>query len=151
MSETNIFSGGVPTAPDVKRLRDNFPDNTLQVGQQVKYGEVEKILGCSKHSYRFKTVTFRWRRLVEKESNVIIGTDTGKGFVILDDHQKLSLSGSKLRTAARFAKRSYIVAGHINRRNLTDDEASRLDHQGKVAGAVLAAAAIKRNAELPTI
>ena len=151
MSEINIFAGGIPTAPDVKRLREHYPDNSFEVGQSIPYNEVERVLGCNKRSYRFRTVTFRWRRLVEKESNVIIGTDSGKGFVILDDHQKLSLSGSKLRSAARFARRSYIVAGHINRRNLTDDEASRLDHQGKVAGAVLAAASIKRNAELPTI
>lgn len=151
MEGSTIFLGGIPTGPDVKRLREYFPDSSLQVGQSIPYKDVEDLIQCKRHSYRFKTVTYRWRRLVEKESSVIIGADSGKGFIVLDDHQKLSLSGSKLRSAARFARRSYVVTGHINRRNLTDDELLRLDHQGKVAGAVLAAATIKRNAELPTI
>ena len=148
---TKLYLGGLPTAPDVKRLRERFPDNALRVGQIVDYADVEATLGCARHTYRFKTVTNRWRKLVEKESGVIIGAMAGKGFAVLDDHQKLDASGAKPRSAARAARRSYVLAGHIDRKNLTDEERGRLDHQGRVSAAVLAAASVRRTAELPTV
>jgi hypothetical protein len=69
------FFGGVPTDPDIKRLRDHFPDSQMQEGAQFPYADVEEVLGVDRKSNRFRTVTTRWRKIVEDESGFIIGAD----------------------------------------------------------------------------
>lgn len=151
MEQGKVFRGGVPTAPDVRKLREMFPDKDLNVGDVLAYDDIAEVVGCAYGTSRFKSITDRWRKLVENESGKIIGVSKGVGFAVLSDSQKLEVSHQKLRTAVRSAGRSLTVAMHIDRSNLTDDERLRLDHQNRINASLLAAAQISPNTELPKL
>lgn len=151
MKDSELYFGGLPTEPDVKRIREIYPDSALKVGDLIAYEDMAEALDEEKDSFRFKTITNRWRKLVEKDCGKVIGVEKGIGFKVLSDSQKLDLSGLKLRSATRMARRSYIVAGRVDRRNLSEDERKRLEHHSRCSAQVLAASQLKRTAELPSM
>ena len=151
MGEARLYFGGVPTDIDVRALREAYPDSGLTVGKTIAYSEVERIVKVGKGSCRFKTVTGRWRRLVEKDSAVLIGVEAGKGFVVLDNKQTLELSCQKLRSGVRATRRSFHVAGYVERKELTADEQRRYDMVAGRAAAIMAAAQLRGKAELPKL
>jgi hypothetical protein len=145
------FFGGIPTEPDIRKLRETFRASEMFPGKTINYDDVSKIINTPANSSRFKTVTNRWRKLVEQEDGLIIGTVPGEGFKVLDEAEKLNLSVSKLKGAGRLSRRSYMVASRIDRKCLDDDELCRLDHVSARSSAILAAAQIKKTVVLPTI
>ena len=151
MSQEQYF-GGIPTEPDVNRLRDQFPDSGMESGQVISYEEVERLIDCRKGSARFQTVTSRWRRLVERETGrIIIGTERGVGFKVLDNQQKLNLSSDTFRQAIRRSRRAYQVTGRINLRQLSEDERQRLLGIQQRTAAVVATAQIQSTTDLPSL
>lgn len=147
-----MYFGGLPTEPDIKKLRDAFPDDALEPGRIIEYSDVAKVIGESVGSNRFKTITSRWRRLVENETgSIVIGTEPGQGFKILEEHEKLNLSGNKLMTAARCARRSYQVTGRVTVKNLSEEDRNRMLTLQKRSAALIATVQIKRTSELPTL
>lgn len=146
-----VYFGGVPTDIDIKKIREFYEESDLAPGRIIPYDEVAELLKINKNSFRFRTVTNRWRKIVENETNIIIGTEPGEGFKVLTESEKAELSGSKLRSAGRFARRSYVVGNRIDRRALTEDEARMLDHKIAVSAKVLAAAQLRQNLTLPQL
>jgi len=121
------YFGGVPTDIDIRRLRDAFPDSDLTVGRLIPYERVAEIIGHAVASNRFKTVTARWRRLIEKDAAVIIGTEAGKGFKVLDNREMLDVACGKQRSAVKSVKRSFHVAGYVERKSLPEEDQRRYD------------------------
>lgn len=146
-----VYFGGVPTDIDVKKLRERYEDVTLTPGTLIPYDEVAELLQLPKNNLRFRTVTNRWRRIVENETNIIIGTLPGEAFKVLNESEKVDLSGSKLRSSGRYARRSYVVGSRVDRKALTDDEVRSLDHKLSVSAKVLAAAQLRQNITLPQL
>ena len=146
-----VYSNGVPTEIDIRKIRQTYPDSSLNVGDQILYQDIEQLIQCKRDSYRFRTVTYRWRRLVENATNKIIGTNRSIGFVVLSEEEKLSLSGDKLRSAGNLAKRSYVVTARIQTNQLSPEQRKELNFIVKKTSAVLAAARLRPTAKLPTI
>jgi len=124
----------------------------LKVGQVIPYAAVEAVVKTAKSTCRFKTITGRWRRLVERDSEVILGAEKGVGFRVLDNSEKLELSCSKLRSGVKSTRRSFHVAGYVERKALSVEEAKRYDMMTARAAAVMAAAQMRgRGTELPKL
>lgn len=146
----SVFFGGIPTDPDIRLLREMYQDSELN-GTVIPYQKVAEIIRCDRNSNRFKTITDRWRKIVEAESGKILGVKKGEGFVVLNDREKLDLSGQKLRSAARCANRSRVVASRVSINNLSSEDRARLEHNNKVSSGILAVAQIKSKQQLPTM
>jgi len=146
-----MFFGGVPTEPDIKKIKTEYPTNVLTPGKKIAYAEIERLIGVGKREHRFKTVTSQWRKEVEKEVNIIIGCDPGEGFRVLNEPEKVDLSSSKTRSAGRAARRAYVVAARTDIKELDENDRKRLDHIMGVSSRVLAAAKLKSKVELPQI
>lgn len=147
-----VFSGGVPTDPEVRALRDAFPDSSLNIGDVIAYEEVEKIIGSSKASNRFRAVTTRWRGMVERESGrIVIGTEAGVGFKVLDNVQKIDLGNSKLASAVRSSRRAYVLTARVEVAELSEEEKARLLTLQRRSAAIIATAQIKSIADLPKL
>ena len=142
------YFGGVPTDVDVKKIREEYPESEMKPGQIIPYGEIEKLLNEKKWSNRFKGVTNRWRKLVEHETGMVVGTEAGQGFKILQEAEKVDLSGTKLRSAARLAKRSYQVASRVIANKLTEEERLRLDFYTTKSSKVIAASQVRSGKKL---
>ena len=139
MNRIDVFLGGVPTEPDIRAIREAYPDHTLEVGQIIPYEALEKIIGKPRRSYRFQSVTTRWRKLVEEEMpGIVIGAVANRGYRVEDDLGKLGLARSKMSSAARALHRSIVVAGRVDRKALDEDATKRLDHLQKVQGSAAA-------------
>jgi len=151
MSQEQYF-GGIPTEPDVNKLREQYPESSMDLGAVIPYGDVARVIGCRKDSSRFKTVTNRWRRLVERETGtIVIGTERGVGFKILDNQQKLNVSSSLLDQSVRRSRRAYQVTGRINLRQLSDEDRERLLAIQQRTAAVVATAQIQSTTDLPSL
>jgi hypothetical protein len=151
MANGQPFFGGIPTDIDVRRMRDAFPKDTLKEGKLITYEEIENVIGSKRKEFRFKTVTNRWRKLVEKECEIVIGCVPSKGLIVNDDHEKVDLMGTKLRSAARACKRSLVVSSRIETKNLTAEEKKEFTHRGACAGAMIASARIRGQKALPSL
>jgi len=147
-----VFFGGVPTEPDIRALRDAYPESEMTAGTVIPYEAVEEIIGVGRDENRWKSVTNRWRKVVERETGrVVIGVEAGVGFRVLDAVQKIDLGHSKLATAGRHARRAYVLTARVETAGLSDEEKARLMNLQKRSGAFIAAAQIKSTAELPTL
>jgi hypothetical protein len=151
--EGKLFFGGIPTDIEVKALREAYPNDYLKPGMLIDYGDIEKIIGCTRDSNRWRTITDRWRNVVERETGIIIAPDPLKSgaWKVLLEGEKVSLSSGKLRTAGRMARRSYVVASRVDVKQLTDQERTEYDHSVRRSVALLEAARLKAKAVLPEI
>jgi hypothetical protein len=151
MRKDGVFFGGVPTDIDIRTLREAFPESKMAPGVKISYDKVAELLDVESRSYRFRTVTHRWRRLVEKDTGIVIGAGNGT-FVVMDDHEKLDLSVSKLRASYRSVRRSVTVAGLTDRKVLTTEEQKKYDALTAKQKAMLAAAQVRgAQKELPSL
>lgn len=144
------YFGGIPTDIDVRRMRESFPKEALKPGKMIPYAEVEKVISVKHHECRFKTVTNRWRRLMENEMDIVIGC-VRAGFIVKDDHDMVDMMGSKLRSAIRSSKRAIIVGSRVDTKNLTDEERKQFHHNEMRAGTMLATSQMRKPKELPEL
>ena len=140
---SRVYRGGVPTDIDIRKIRERFPDSSLTVGRIIKYSDVEDVIDVIKNSFRFRTVTWRWRRIVESESAIIIGTERGEGFKILNNNETFEYSNDKLRSAVRSAARSYHLYGYVERKELSKSEQKLFDFNHSKAAALIAVSQLK--------
>lgn len=149
--QTVPYFGGIPTDHEVRLLRQQYPDHELAEGMIIPYHDVEILVECGQQSSRYRTITDRWRRKVEDESGIVIGTQPGKGFLVLNDHEKLDLSSNKLKTAIRASARSREVSHLIDRRQLPGESIKRLDQIERKSADIMAIGQIKRPPGLPSM
>ena len=151
MANGKPFFGGVPTDIDIKRLRDAFPSDQLKEGTLIPYSKVESVLELKRSECRFKTVTSRWRRIIENELGLVIKAKTNEGFYLCDDPAKLDVAGEKLRTAAKAAKRSMVVVARTDRNKLDDERKNDYDLKAMHAAAMISTAQLRKKKALPTL
>jgi len=135
--------------PYVQKIRQKYPDNSLTKGQGISFFDIEQLIGVNSSLCLFRTITNKWRRMLETESGIITCVQQ-KHFIILDEHRKLNLSASKFRSAVNFARRSIEVASRINTRELSQDERERLNLLSQRNASMISVSMTKSNIELPT-
>lgn len=99
-----VHVGGVPTDPEVRRLKDRYADVARLRGTTIPHDDVEELIGVSRHSSRYKTVTDRWRRHVERETGVVIsgqGEAIGVGFRVLTHAEQVTFGVAQRVGAGR--------------------------------------------------
>jgi hypothetical protein len=128
-TEQRMTSWGMPTGPDVRRIREKFPDSLLVEGEtEIAYEEIAEVIYESIDSNRFRTVTMAWRRAVQKDSGKIIKCQNGN-FVVIDDSGKLGEVKSRVRSAGKNIRVAKNVGSLIDRKNLTKDETYYLERE----------------------
>lgn len=127
-----LFFAGVPTKPDVQKIRERWPVESLQPGTTIPYESVAEVISVSVKSHRFKTVTNSWRKSVEPD--LFIAAPGGGVFEVLSPSGKVDLATSKMRTAGRMVRRSVTVSETVDRAALDEEAKSKLDRlQGRQA------------------
>lgn len=145
-SRQTVYFGGIPTEPDIKRLTEAFKVQEMNPGDTIDYEEVAIVIGQAVKSSRFRSVTTAWRKRVENDFSIIIGCSPDplkKSFCILSESEKVDLSGKKLRSAVRLARRSYKIASFVDVKKLNEEEKKTLDHYAAKSASVIAAAQLR--------
>ena len=152
MNKQSLYFGGVPTEMDVRKLRESYSEGALEIGKVIPYEEVEKLLGVRRTDHRWQTVTHRWRKIVEREAGVIIGTVSGEAFKVLDSRETLDTACGKFRSAVRFTRRSLVLNAYVDRKKLSEAEVKRHDFLNARSAAIMAATQLRgRGSELPKL
>lgn len=150
LEKKQLFLSNTENETDL--IRKTWPDNELEHGQIIEYEDVEKLLNLTRKESRFRTITNRWRKLVEENTGrTIIGTKANVGFLVMSDTDKLSLSQRKLKSSVRSAKRSFAVSGAVNANNLTEEERAQLETAQKRSAALIATAQIRNRVDMPKL
>ena len=148
--KSKLYFGGMPTDIEVRKLNEKFPAKDLREGDVITHDDIEDVTGLNRRINRYRTVTRRWRKLLERDHGIITGCKP-EGFKVMDDGEKVKLSSSKLRTSARMARRSYVVASKIDPSKLKYEEREEYDFNVRRSCAVLQAAKLKSKVSLPEI
>lgn len=151
MNNPKIFLGGTPTDIDVRNLMTRWPELSMRAGDKMSHAEIEDVIKISRKTQRYITITGRWRRIVEKMTNKIIGSDRGTGFKVLNESEKLSLGKQKTIESRRRSGRAMSVINMTDRRLLSEAEQAACDHLKLVNGNILACSQLRIGVDLPKI
>ena len=146
-----VFVGGLPTDPEVRALRDQWPDSELAEGVVISYEDIEAVIGCKRRSNRFKTITTRWRKLLENNTGKVIFKAEPSGYKVLSDAEKVDLSSSKMDSAKRHARRAYVITARVDVSALSEDERGRMLSVQQRAAAITLAAQVRSQVTLPQV
>lgn len=145
---SKLFLGGIPTAPDVKRIRETLGD--LPEGSEIPHSWIEEIINCKSDSSRYRSVTMVWRKTVLREQNIEIDAVPGVGFRVLVGAERINRNYSKFRSASKLQGRAVRRIGSIPDAVLTSTDRARRDliYQN-AARAVETAALVAKQIEPP--
>ena len=148
-----LFHGGIPTEPDVRALKEAYPESVLKVGLHIDFTRVSQIIGVPYPSCRFRTVTNAWRKEVEKEWGFVIEPPRDGTFMVLSDSGKAKSSKRKTVTAGRYTRRSFAIGQKVNMLELPSDERNEFQYTQSVNGKILAILQTRRfkKSDQPTI
>jgi len=149
-SKNLYYFGGVPTAPDIRRIRQHYPDADLKPGQLIDYEKLAEIIGVKLGDPRFRTVTTAWRKAVERDSNKIISTDRGIAFRVIDEDEKVAESGRHTKSAAKKLRRGLNVLGTVKIAELSKEARKSFDFNTLRIGKMLSFTRMRSVTQLPT-
>lgn len=101
--------------------------------------------GINRKTFRWQSVTGRWRKLVESETSHVIGVEKSVGFIVMDARQKVDNANLNMRKSVKASKRSLTVLSLTDRKQLDENDQKRYDQLRSRAGRLLQAANMRRN------
>jgi hypothetical protein len=146
-----LFFGGVPTDTDIATLRNAYPVEALTEGRVIPYEEVGKLIMEGPKTHRFRTVTNRWRKMLEKENSIVLGAKAGVGFLVLSPQERVTLASGHLHSSSLQAVRAHRRSGDVPRARLTTEEGKRADHILHVSAAVISHGRLLSRQEKPEL
>lgn len=114
---TNLHIGGLTTDPQIRRLSERYADIASRRGTVIPHEEIEALIEAERGSNRYKTITNRWRRRVERETGIVIagtGEAVGVGFRVLTDDEQVGFGVSQRVSAGRRIRRWHSVVSNVN-------------------------------------
>lgn len=128
---SNIYVGGVPYAPDVRKLDAHY--GRPQIGDRYPYTDVEAILDLPRKSCRFLGITRAWRKNGYKLYNLVINCEPNQGFVVLDDSERLGHGVSVFKQGMRKLHNTHDITRGCDDTKLDEQERGRKDHLVRVS------------------
>lgn len=134
MSESKLFVGGVPTDPDVRKLREAF--GVPNEGTLLAWVEIERVIGEKKGTSRFNTVVGAYRRAMKREHNAVFEAVPGKGLLHLPPNERVEFGIRNRQFGIRKTFRAVSVIATTDRKRLTPENGRVADHNDRFAAAM---------------
>lgn len=151
-AKDTVFRGGVPLAPDVRKLVEHF--GVPAIGARITYEEISGCLnGLSWRTKRWKAVTDKWRRTLDRDHNIITKAEPGTAFVVADSSSRVVITGETLTRGTRTIKKAHRIGVRTPRTGLSAEESRVLDHKIHTSATMIQVArtAPKELGQLPTL
>lgn len=129
MKKTESYFSGIPTEPDVKKIRALYPAEKLKPGFIITYEELAKIIICKPKSRRFWTIVNRWRNSLEHETGIRMDALGGTHLKVLCENEKVQRIAYKRKSIIKQTRKNFIRTGYVDRKQLSNDEKNKLDHE----------------------
>ena len=131
-----LYAGAVPYGPDVKKLEERFPIETLYEGMLIEHFVLESVINQKRGTSRYYGTINSWKMRILNRTNVFLAWLPGQGLEVLDPAKVFGHVETKTRQKMRQTGRAVRMYGHVNRDRLNDIGQRRLDHQMKVLDAM---------------
>lgn len=132
---SKLFLGGIPTAPDVKKLREAIGE--LIEGRDIAHDEVRAILGLEPRSSRYRSVTTAWRREMLNEHNIEISAIPSIGFRVLPQAEQLTTNIKGFKQGTRKQGKSVRRIAQIETEKLSEAEQQKHMHMVRLGTQVV--------------
>ena len=130
------YFGGVPTAPQVRRLMEKFKD--VQAGDAIKLDDISEVIGEPVRSNRFRTIVDAFRRALARDRNFVTERIAGMGTIrILLDSERTGFGARGIRQGSRKVHRSVGVIVATPTEKLTDAERETNFHVRRLGEAIV--------------
>lgn len=120
-----IFSGGIPTAPDVEALIDQL--GVPKPGDEISYKQIETVINVSRERSRWKTVTNAWRKRLEHEYNLYLKAIPNEGFQCMTNSERINLGVKKFNQGVSRISYSGKIVTKTARVGLSEEETKAAD------------------------
>lgn len=134
MSEAKIWAAGIPTEPDVAKVRDEI--GVPAEGTFLPWERFEQILRLPRANHRLKTILYRWRQQLEKSHNLLLKPVPGKGYEVMNPEQVAHFLGDKLAIHNRGIGRVHRRSERVDRNRLTPEGNRIIDHVNRSSAAM---------------
>lgn len=149
MKPLRIVSG-MPTKPDVDRLRAKF--GTPAEGTLLPYSEIEEVIGLGRYTSRGAAVVTAWRKSLMKEHNIALGAEPGNGYVVLTPTERVEAASHGIWVGGRKIKRSVHLSETSDRERMTPEAKKASEHIGRLGAAlILAQATATKQIKVPEL
>lgn len=135
---SKLFLGGIPTAPDVKKLREAFPK--IAEGTDFTHDQIQVVIGQHPKSSRYRCVTAAWRKELLNMDNIEIGAVAGIGFRALTGPERLGTNIKGFKQGTRKQGKSVRRVTMVRSETLSPLEQGTQMHVMRLGAAVLAQA-----------
>jgi len=142
---------GAPVGPDVDALRKAFPADELRTFRTISHAKVSEVIGYDYGTHRYDTVVRAWRRSLETDDDILLGSVVGMGYRALTHAERLDYSCGKLRSSYYASRRSGEVAGRIAISELNDEQRARHQLVARRAAFIATAYKLRPTAKLPQL
>jgi len=121
----NLYFGGIPIEPDVKRLALAFGSPKPGL---IAYEEIEGALDMTRETTRFRTVVTGWRRRLLNEENIYTAAVPGEGIKVLTEPERTDAVERLQGRASRSQRKVLFHAVRIRVELLDSIYRARVDH-----------------------
>lgn len=150
LEDSLLYFKGLPTDMDIRKLREKYPITELTRGKVITYAEIEKLLELEWNSNRFKTVTNRWRRLIEKESGLYLDPNIpGVSFKVLTHQEQVVKMRKKQKTGNRCYRNVVKIGKNTSPDELSEEDKKELRFNMMKAAKMTAISQLRSPALLP--
>ncbi len=151
---SELYFGGLPTEPEIKKLEALFPDIAGMRGTTIPHEIIEEALKLSRDSSRYRTITMAWRKKIYKACGVGIRGDlreiVGVGFRVLSDSEQTAYGVDVGYRGARMNRRGHSLLANTDDSKLTEQEKLTKQH-GMLRAAHIHSAYIESRRFLPKV
>lgn len=148
--EGKVFFKGSSTAVDIQKLQEKWPETSLKHGDTIAYEDLSEVLGVRARTNRFRTIVNRWRDLIEANTGKRLAAIDGQ-LKVLTEPEKLSAVEGKSRSIFRQSRKNLLRTTYVDRRALSDDERTRLDHVTMNETRIVAVKQLRQGVSLPEL
>ena len=131
MNDARLFFGGIPTAPDVKKLEDRF--GILKAGTLISHAELSSCIGVPWKSTRYRSVVESWRKKLMREHNIDTGAEPSVGIRILTGPERIAASEADFGSAVKKTRKAVKRIVPIPDEGLSEIEKKTRDHVRMIA------------------
>lgn len=127
-----VFFSGVPVGPDVRKLLEEY--GIPEENTEIKYLEIEKIIGESYLKNRFKTVTNAWVNYLLKAHNVLMIPVRGVSYVATNPNTRVEYCSDRVKSAIKMVGKRLGTMALTDKHKLTEDNKNVYDKHMKMYG-----------------
>lgn len=126
MVKAEIWKGGLPYEPDVRKLEEKYPNP--EEDQVITHEDFEKLLSLTRGPGRYYGVIKSWQKRLFNLRNIDSQWIQGKGVKILGPADRLEVGESGIRRKLKQVKREVRRTGATPRERLNEMGQRHYDH-----------------------